>query len=98
MAMPTTIESAIQRARSLADLAADAAQFGAEFAAVPRHPDIVPGQHDYGEAENRGVEEFLSDALERIRQQAGEGGHKSGAEKTRADAGRCKARAPASFW
>ena len=50
------------------------------------HPDIVPGQHDNGEREHRGVEHFLPGAGERLGDQAGEQGDDTGTENTGRDA------------
>ncbi len=55
---------------------------------MPRHPDIVPGQHQYGEAENEGIEHFLAAAAEQIRQSGREQRHHAGAEDAGGDAAR----------
>ena len=62
------------------------AQLGDKLAAVPRHPDIVPGQHQHREAENAGVEHFLAAAAEQFGQAAGEQRHQAGAEYAGGDA------------
>ena len=61
-----------QRFRSGGDGFAGGAQLGDQFAAVTRHPHIVPGQHQHRKAENPGIEDFLTAAAEQFRQPAGE--------------------------
>ena len=43
---------------------------------MPRHPDILPGQHDDGDAENGRVEKLLSGPADRVRDRAREGREK----------------------
>ena len=52
-----------ERARAAAHLLAELARLGRELAPVARHPDVVPGEHADGEAEDRGVEQLLADAV-----------------------------------
>jgi hypothetical protein len=53
---------------------------------MPRHPDIVPAEHQHSEAENAGVEQFLAAAAEQLRQPAGEQSDYAGAEHAGHDA------------
>ncbi len=50
---------------------ANPAHFVRDFATMARHPGVVPHQHDHRDTEDAGVEEFLTGALERIRDDAG---------------------------
>ncbi len=68
-----------QRAAALGNRLADALHFRGEFATVTGHPGIVPGQHDHGDEQDRGVEQFLPVALEQVGDGAGEGGNHAGA-------------------
>ena len=67
-------------APAVADRAADAARVGGERRAVRRHPQVVPGEHDDGDAQHRRVEEFLADAARQF-------GDALGAERDDAGAG-----------
>ena len=70
------------------------AQLGGKLAAVPRHPHIVPGQHQHGETENAGIEHFLAAAAEQFRQSAREQRHQARAEHAGGDAARDPQAAP----
>ena len=76
-----------QRLGAFAHRRADAAHFGGDLAAVPRHPGVVPHQHDDGDAEHAGIEQFLAGALERFRNDAGEHAPRS---RRRARRRRCR--------
>src|SRR5215470_15046139 len=52
---------------------------------MPCHPDIVPGQHDHSEAQNRCVEQLLPHAFEQLRQGAREGGNETSCQAARED-------------
>ena len=61
-----------ERALARGDGLADLADLGCEFAPVPRHPGVVPGEHADGEDQDRSVQEFLPGALEGVGDGAGE--------------------------
>ena len=65
---------------------ADGAHLLGDLAAVPRHPGVVPHQHDHGDAEHAGIEQFLAGAFEGLRDRAGEDGDQAGAEQAAEDA------------
>ena len=58
-------------AAAVADRVADAARLGGERGAVRGHPQVVPGEHDDGDAEHRGVEELLTHAARHRRDAVG---------------------------
>jgi hypothetical protein len=43
-------------------LFADSLDVGGELAAVARHPNVVPNEHDDGDEQDRSVEDLLPDA------------------------------------
>src|SRR5690242_16013329 len=53
---------------------------------MPRHPNIVPGQHHHGKTENAGVENFLASAAEELRKSAGKERDYASPQDTGADA------------
>src|SRR5437588_12856641 len=60
---------------------ADGAHLRRNFAAVPRHPDIVPAKHDDGDDQHACVEQLLAIAFEQFRQRAGKSGNDAGADQ-----------------
>ena len=62
-------------------------QFARELASVTRHPDVVPGEHQHGEAEHAGVEQLLPASRERARKLLGESGDDERAQEARRRAG-----------
>src|SRR5262249_28667687 len=62
--------------------------------AVPRHPGVVPHQHHDRDRQDRGVEQFLTGALEHLRDRAREGRDQASAEHAARDAERDPAAAP----
>ena len=83
----TTPSATIDRAPGPHRLA-DLLHLAGEFPAMARHPDVVPDQHDDRDEQDRGVENLLPDARQRLGDHAGEGGDEAGAEHARRDAGR----------
>ena len=81
--MPTTKAKRAERPRAAGDGLTDRAQMGGHLAAMPRHPDVVPGQHDDGDAENGRVEKLLPSPADRVRDRAGEGREKGRAANPR---------------
>ena len=73
-----------KRADARRDRRADTAEFGDKRAPVLRHPAVVPGEHRYRDGEDRGIEEFLPHAGERVGDRLGESRDEHGAD----DAGR----------
>ncbi len=55
---------------------------------MPRHPDVVPHQHDDGDAEHAGIEQLLARALECVGDDAGKHRDDAGAEDAAADTDR----------
>ena len=53
---------------------------------MPRHPSVVPHQHDDSDTKHAGIEKFLACALKRFRNGAGEHGNDGGAEHAGPDA------------
>ena len=72
-----------QRLAAVHDGLAGRAQFAGHFPAVMRHPDIVPGQHHHGDAQNGGVEQLLPHARKELRQRAGKGCDDAGRKRAR---------------
>ncbi len=72
-----------QRLGAVRNGLADRAHFPGDFPAVMRHPDIVPGQHDHGDAEDCRVEQLLSHAREQLRQGTGERRDEAGRKRAR---------------
>ena len=77
-----------ERLRSGDHRFAGGAQFGRKLAAVPRHPHIMPREHEHGEAENGRVEHLLATATEQVRKSAGKDRDQASAEHARCNAAR----------
>ena len=75
-----------KRLRAGNDSLTGGAHVGGKLAAVPRHPDIMPAEHQHREAENAGVEQFLAVAAEQLRQSASKQRHQAGAKHAGRDA------------
>ena len=78
-----------QRTRRLVtgeDGAADRKHFLGDLAAVARHPDVMPAEHDRGEDEHAGVEQLLAAALEQFGENTGECRNDARADEARTDA------------
>ena len=76
------------------DLFAELAEFAGHGAAVVRHPDDVPSQHDDSEQQYGCGKGLLSGALKGIRQGAGERGDDTGAKEAGGDTARDPSSAP----